>query len=443
MRPASSAPVPVSRNEKHAMRLPTLQSLRSSRRLTAATAWLERMVAYGTEGYSAEARRRLKILNVVSYLIAFVTAIYVVHHFFVDFELWKPVIFINLFLVFAALSVPFLHRFSDIAGGLMIAFAELVALFVISAYLGRVSGVHIQYIVFAAAVFVILGLERLRLALFLIVAALALHITVWFAFPGKLDLTQASLANLDGIYASAAVTTFGLVAATVYYAFRLAERAEAETDALLRNILPGSIADRLKEQPGATIAESVEEASVLFADMKGFVALSKHLGPERTVELLNEIVLEFDRLAETHGVEKIKTIGDAYMLAAGVPQPAADHAARCVRMALAMLEAIAKKAQATDRHLELRIGIASGPLIAGVIGAKRLTYDVWGDTVNLAARLENLGEAGRIHISDATAKDVRCSFQLEHRGSIEVRGLGMIDTWFVAGRVVQPKPERL
>jgi adenylate cyclase len=215
-----------------------------------------------------------------------------------------------------------------------------------------------------------------------------------------------------------------MIAAVVYYAFRLAEDAQAQTEALLRNILPDSIVDRLTDKPDAVIADSFEEASVLFADLKGFVPLAKTLGPERTVGLLNEMMRSFDRLAATHGVEKIKTIGDAYMVAAGVPEPVPDHAPRLARMGLAMLRATEELAMEFDAPLHLRIGIASGPVTAGVIGAKRLTYDVWGDTVNLASRLEEYAEPGQVLVSEPTAMEVMDRYGFGPVRIVQIKGKG-------------------
>jgi adenylate cyclase len=394
---------------------------------------LARLAAYGTEGYPLPVQRRLKILNVVAYLIAFFTFAYAAQHLFVDAKLWAPIIIINASLAFVALTVPFLHRFNDVAGGLTIAVAEFVALFTLTAHLGRDSGIHVQYIAFAAAPFLVLGLTRLKLVLALVVIGFALHVAAWFMFPEQKALLHVAKFELDSVYVTAAVTTFGLIAATVYYAFHLAERAEAETDALLRNILPEPIVERLKAAPGATIADTFEDASVLFADLKGFVSLAKVLGPARTVEFLNRLMTEFDTLAAKHGVEKIKTIGDAYMVAAGVPQALPDHAERLAGMALDMLAAIGRAASEAHQPLAARIGIASGPMMGGVIGAKRLTYDVWGDTVNLAARLESSGEPGRVHVSARTKALLEGAYHLENRGQIEIRGLGAEQTWYLVG----------
>jgi adenylate cyclase len=390
---------------------------------------LSRLAALGTQGYAPHVRRRLAIMNVVAYLIALFTLLYVIQHLQVDHSLWRPVILANLALAVVALTVPFLHRFGEIVGGLTIALAELIGMFFIIVYLGRASGVHIQYLVFAAAPFVILGLERFGMVMALVVAGFVLHLVAWFWFPGDVDLVTASRAELDGIYVNAALTTFVVIAATVWYAFRLAEKAEAETDGLPRNILPGSVVERLKEAPGATIADSFEEASVLFVDLKGFVPTAKRLGPRATVELLNELMHAFDRVADRHGVEKIKTIGDAYMAAAGVPTPRPDQARALAEAALDMLGEVDRIARSRDVAMLARIGIATGPVMAGVIGARRLTYDVWGDTVNVASRLEGLAEPGSIRMCGRTAEAIRPHLSPEPLGPTEIRGYGAEPTW--------------
>jgi adenylate cyclase len=301
-------------------------------------------------------------------------------------------------------------------------------------YLGRLSGIHLQYFVGAAAPFLILGLSRLPLIIALVSAGFALHITSWFLYPPDAALIAVDADMLDALYVTAASTTFVLIAATVYYAYSLAERAQAETDTLLRNILPESVVDRLKAAPDAAIADSFEETSVLFADLKGFVPIAHTLGPQKTVALLNELVSEFDTLVATHGAEKIKTIGDAYMVAAGVPEPASDHADRLALLALDMLDVIERVGGQHDLDLQMRIGISSGPVMAGIIGTKRLTYDVWGDTVNMAARLENLSEPGRIQISTACKERLTDTIATEPRGELEIKGVGRQDTWFLVPR---------
>ena len=238
---------------------------------------LARLTAYGTERYPPAVRRRLKILNVVAYLIAFFTFAYAAQHLFVDAKLWAPIIIINASLAFVALIVPFLHRFNDVAGGLTIAIAEFVALFTLTAHLGRELLGHPRAIHRLCGCAVRHSRARAAEArLALVVIGFVLHVAAWFMFPSEHALLQAAVGpSSNSMYLTAVVTTFGLIAATVYYAFHLAERAEAETDTLLRNILPEPIVERLKAAPGTTIADSFEDASVLFADLKGFVSFAK------------------------------------------------------------------------------------------------------------------------------------------------------------------------
>jgi len=398
--------------------------------------WIDRRLTWiaelGTAGYPPNVRRRLMILNIIAFLIAITTAGYALQHATLDHATYRPVILINLGLVVMALLVPLSHRIHEIAGGILILVCECIALIAFTAYLGRDSGIHLQYFVFAAGAFVVLGLGRIRLIIASVTAALFLHLASWFYFADKAPLIPTDQELRDSLYLQAAVTTMVLIAATVWYAFRLAEKASQETDRLLRNILPDSVVERLKARPGVLIADSFPEVSIMFADISGFVAISRRLGATGVVGLLNRLVSEFDALAARHGVEKIKTIGDAYMAAAGLPEPAPDHTLRLVRMALDMERGVARLAEETGVKVEMRIGIATGPVLAGVIGAKKFSYDVWGDTVNLAARLEQTGQVGRIHLCDTTRTRIEAHYAFEAHGPIEIKGLGPQRTWFVA-----------
>ena len=392
---------------------------------------LARLLERGTAGYPHRIRRRLKILNALAALIVLSSGIYALSYAITDAYTYRWIIAINLALIAMALCVPLLHRVSEIFGGLVIAGAECAALFGLVALLGRDSGIQLNLIVGAAAGFFILGLEHLVLSLAIVGLCFALHAAAWFLFPvGLIPVERGFLAQL---YLSSALTTFGLSAAIAYYAFRLAERAEAETERLLRNILPGSVVDRLRENPDQPIADAFPEASILFSDIQGFVPLSKRLGAARTVALLNEMMRRFDALADRYGVEKIKTIGDAYMVVAGVPQPVADHADRLARMALDMLAEKEAVAAQFGVPMHMRIGLASGPIMAGIIGTRKFSYDVWGDAVNLAARLESSGEPERVQLSPE-ARVALTSFDCEPRGPIEIKGLGPLETWFLSNR---------
>jgi adenylate cyclase len=392
---------------------------------------ISRLSQAGTSGYPPDIKRRLMILNLIAYLIVASTLVYAIQHALLDYETYKPIIWINLALVGAALAVPLAHRINDVAGALLIVVAEWAALLAFTRYLGHASGVHLQYFVGAAAPFVVFGLNRLWLVVPVILSGLALHLAAWFWFPESAALIPADKEVIDSIYVQAAITTVGLIAASVYYAFRLAENAKAETENLLRNILPDAIVARLKAAPADRISDQFNDASVLFADISGFVALARTLGPADTVALLNEIVTRFDDLARLHGVEKIKTIGDAYMVAAGIPEPCDDHLHRLAGMGLSMLAAVSRVAAERSFPLSIRIGIASGPVMAGVIGKQKFTYDVWGDAVNLAARLENLSEPGRILVCPRCKKLLDSHFEFESRGQVEIKGLGPREAFFL------------
>jgi class 3 adenylate cyclase len=218
------------------------------------------------------------------------------------------------------------------------------------------------------------------------------------------------------------------------------EIANRKSEALLLNILPAAIAARLKEhqQP---IADGFAEVSVLFADLAGFTPLSESLPPEGLVRLLNRVFSEFDRLADRHGLEKIKTIGDAYMVAGGIPRERPDHAEAVADMALDMLAVTRGLAEELGVPLRLRVGIHSGPVVAGVIGVRKFIYDLWGDTVNIASRMESHGVPGEIQVSAETARRLVGRFRLEPRGEIEVKGKGPMATCLLKGRLDAEVPD--
>jgi class 3 adenylate cyclase/HAMP domain-containing protein len=207
---------------------------------------------------------------------------------------------------------------------------------------------------------------------------------------------------------------------------------KATSERLLLNVLPRAIAERLKDGE-SQIVDRFDAVTVLFADIVGFTSLSSRTTPEKLVTMLNELFSAFDRLAEKHGLEKIKTIGDAYMVVAGIPHPIADHATAMALMGLDMLAAITAYSQKHGTNLTIRVGIHTGSVVAGVIGQKKFIYDLWGDTVNTASRMESSGIPGRIHLSEATATLLGDAFELENRGPIEVKGKGTMTTYLIVG----------
>lgn len=401
-------------------------------------AWLGplgRFAQFGTELHPRSVRRRLAIVNLMALTIAVFSVVYSFVFAAYGVNTYWPLIAVNVALAVVAILAPLAHRISDIAAALIICFAEYIALFFFVRELGHDSGIQINFIIAAAVAFAVVGLNRMRLVISVIAIGLALHVAAWFLFPPENARIAADPALLANLYVSSAATTFTIIALIVGYAFTVADRARAEADALLANILPEAIAERLKAHPADKVADSVGEASVLFTDLVGFTELAQKLGAKRTVALLDHIVTEFDRLAAAHGVEKIKTIGDGYLAVAGVSREQPDHLTRLARMALLLPELVERLSAAHGVDLRIRAGIASGPLMAGVIGSDKFSYDVWGETVNLASRLESHGLPGEIQVSDAVRQALSGGFAFEPRGLIQVKGVGRLHTWLLKNEI--------
>ena len=208
-----------------------------------------------------------------------------------------------------------------------------------------------------------------------------------------------------------------------------------KSEKLLQNILPLSIIKKLRDNPD-TIAERFENCTVLFSDIVGFTQMSKSMPAVAVVSLLNEIFSKFDDLAEKHNLEKIKTIGDAYMVVGGLPEPNEKHAENVAQFALEMLDVIREYRQKSNIPLELRIGINSGAAVAGVIGKKKFIYDLWGDSVNTASRMESHGLPGQIQVSESTYTLIKDLFEFENRGRMEVKGLGLVQSYLLIAKAV-------
>jgi len=230
------------------------------------------------------------------------------------------------------------------------------------------------------------------------------------------------------------LSVFSLVVfifASYFVSSAVSERERANK--LLLNVLPEEIASILKSREG-TIADYFDSASVLFADIVGSTPLFSDLEPPEVVDWLNEVFTKFDHLVEKYGLEKIRTIGDNYMVASGVPLPRPDHAKAIVQLALEMLQQLDEIPPRNGKRIKFRIGINSGPLVAGVIGNTKFHYDLWGDTVNIASRMESHGEVGRVHLTQATYELIKDDFECVSRGKIPIKGKEEMETWFLDGR---------
>lgn len=273
----------------------------------------------------------------------------------------------------------------------------------------------------------------------------------WFASYGILTVSAVILGDIrtaptnlpvvirNGLFVANLVAPAGIAFLVVREFVAQRDRARAalrveqeKSESLLLNVLPEEVAGQLKDNRDA-IAEHYDSVSVLFADIVGFTPISASMSPDRLVHTLNDVFSHFDEIAQEHGVEKIRTIGDNYMVAAGLPSRRADHAECLADMAIAMRD-YQQKSDKGHPPFVFRIGINSGPLVAGVIGTSRFQYDIWGDTVNVASRMESHGIPGEIQVSTATKELLGDSFELRRRGMIEVKGKDSMETWILEGR---------
>ncbi len=305
-------------------------------------------------------------------------------------------------------------------------------------FLGWTSG--LQYYMITSIIACLMIIERDAIK-FLVVSGHILLFVGLYQYSASIgpsvyavDATELQAFSIINIMASFGITTL----ITAYY-ITLAQEAEAalereheKSERLLRNVLPEPIADRLKEEPD-TIADRFSSASILFADLVGFSEVARELQPEQLVNGLNRIFSRFDDLVEEHNLEKIKTVGDEYMVASGLPNVRADHAEAIARFALDMREELRSFNNESRFDFELRIGINSGQVVAGVIGKKRFLYDLWGDSVNLASRMESQGVPGEIQVSSNTASLITPKFEVRQRGELDVKGIGSVQTYFLRG----------
>ncbi len=342
---------------------------------------------------------------------------------------------------FFILLTPFIARNNRFAAEILMSFLVCAVFSALVYMFGAKSGLNLALLVTALLSILEVGTKRLIVMAVVVAPMLFLFgaLPIWFPEPGLFTNAGPELLNL--IYMSNVGNLVSIVLVCVLIILRRAEQAEdalarefGRSESLLANLLPTEIAARLKRSPGKVIADEIPALTILFADIVGFTPRAASMQPEALVTFLNRIFSAFDDLTAKHGLEKIKTIGDAYMAAGGMPVARADHAHAVADMALEMIEAIARLSDETGDKVEIRIGLHTGKAVAGVIGSDKVFYDVWGDTVNTAARMESHGETGRIQVTDATRAALENDFTFEPRGIIDIKGKGPIETFWMIGK---------
>jgi class 3 adenylate cyclase len=411
--------------------------LRSFWRLPNAVWWVARI---GTAGHPPRLRRRLAVTNVISAMVSLMTIPYILIYIFYDwYGLLPAIIAFSPQIVLYALA-PFFHRFGPTSAALYLCSIWLIFGIGYCMFFGRESGLQFYFLPGAAASMLVFGPERLFLSACVTIVALIAFLVTEVVFVAPLDFIRVEPLFLDTLYYVTVPFAFLLIFTTSYFAFKEASQAEMALESehefserLLQNILPRAVAIRLRDHHTQLVADQIPSATILFADIVDFTPRAARWEPQQVIAFLGRVFSQFDAIASAHGLEKIKTIGDAYMVAGGLPEPKPDHEAAVALMALDLLDCCRRISEQVGEPVEVRIGLDTGPVVAGVIGPNKLLYDVWGDTVNTAAHMESHGMAGRIQVADCLKKRLEDRFDFELRGDIEVKGKGSMRVWFLTG----------
>ncbi|MGB6205948.1 adenylate/guanylate cyclase domain-containing protein, partial [Mycobacterium sp.] len=284
-----------------------------------------------------------------------------------------------------------------------------------------------------------LGIDRIVLAAILAAIAAGMVIALQFLVPRDTGVQPQWF--LSAGFVVTTISACVMAVATVWYALRELRRAQEavqmeyeRSEALLANMLPASIAERLKDPARNIIADKYDDASVLFADIAGFTERASDIAPDKLIRFLDRLYSDFDALVDKYGLEKIKVSGDSYMVVSGVPERRPDHVEALADLALDMAQTASGLKDSRGDALPLRIGLAKGPVVAGVVGSRRFFYDVWGDAVNVASRMESTDSVGRIQVPEDVYQRLKNDFVLQERGVFDVKGKGLMRTWYLVGR---------
>ena len=399
---------------------------------------LESRVPARTQHHAQTVARHLRVLTVTTRIGTAVSLTFGIQGLIVGQDVvW--IAMVNLLSGAIFLMIPLLYRFGEIVPALVFFAIAYTSITVLCWHLGTGSGLMFYYLVAATIMVLILGVDHLVLASVLAAILAATVIALEVSVPYNTG-AQPDWAFRLGFYLTV-ISAWVMVVAVVWYALREIRRArnamEAEyerSEKLLTNILPATIAERLKDPSRNIIADKFDDASILFADIAGYTKRASDTTPTELVRFLDRLYTELDALVDRHGLEKVKTSGDSYMVVSGVPEPRDDHMEALACLALDMADAVADLKDPMGREVPLRIGLAAGPVVAGVVGARKFFYDVWGDAVNVAARMETTDVEGRIQVPQDVYERLNDKFLLEERGTVDVKGKGPMHTWYLVGR---------
>jgi adenylate cyclase len=391
-----------------------------------------------TQHYAQSVLSRLRVLTIATYISAAVSGLFGLFQLTFAGK-FAALGWLNLASTAVFLLIPVLYRFGALVAPLAFFFSAYLSVAFICFSIGTDSGLQFYFLVSASLVVLVLGIERLVLSAILVTLGVAGTIALELTVPADRGIAPAWTLTVGFI--SSAVFSTVMVFATVWFALREIDRAEAameseyqRSEKLLANILPASIAARLKDPAHTIIADKYDDASILFADIAGYTKRASDTSPTDLVRFLDRLYTDLDALVDRHGLEKVKTSGDSYMVVSGVPRERPDHVEALACLALDMADAVANLTDPGGRAVPLRIGLAAGPVVAGVVGARKFFYDVWGDAVNVASRMESTDVEGRIQVPHHVYERIRHAFEFEERGDVDIKGRGLMHTWYLTGR---------
>ncbi|MEM8855317.1 MAG: adenylate/guanylate cyclase domain-containing protein [Pseudomonadota bacterium] len=443
-RPETMAPQEDARTA--ALRVPE----RTHSRLYAAfKSAVERVVSVGIVSRDPDVQRRQRFVNTGACVGGIASIQHVIEQVALDPMALQPLIAHNVVFAIAHLVTPAFHRVSQNAAALWLCFAIIIGTLRVIWLTGLEGGAHV-YFAFTAAAFLFFGVAHWRLFVLVLVSAFGAVVAALSMAPKWGPMGLAAPAYIEHLAAMVVINVMVINVWLFTYALVKTHRAETRladefvrSDRLLLNIMPSPVAVRLKEAPGRIVADRHENVTIFFADLVGFTSQARNAAPEALVSWLDTLFKTLDELAIANKVEKIKTIGDAYMAVSGLRVEPQVGAERVARFALQFRQAAHAYGGLEGGDLDVRIGLHTGPVVAGVIGGTRFAYDLWGDAVNTASRMESHGAPGRIQISKPTRDLLGPAFKTTTRGRLAVKGLGEVETFWLeglAGKLEEARP---